>query len=58
MDSAPERALNYLHQAKTLRRIAKDSPDPQSRKTLLEIADDYVEMAAKLTVSSEASISN
>lgn len=46
MDERTERARSYRERARELRAIARDLADQEQRKLLLDIADDYENMAA------------
>lgn len=54
MDGDPTKALNYLHHAQALRKIARELPDKKASESLMEMADDYEQRAAKLTTGGEA----
>jgi hypothetical protein len=54
MDGDPTTALNYLHQAQALRKIARELLDQRTSESLMEIADDYEQRAAKLTTGGGA----
>ena len=54
MDGGRDRAARYRVRAVDIRKIAQETMEPALRKTLLQVAEDYDQMARRLDALAEA----